>query len=424
MADQKSIFPVLRDYGASPWRKRLLLLGALASLPALGFFIVTGLFRHPAPTAEASVVPTRPGVFQATEAQWEGLGIAPVRTLPFQSEDETDGKIANDDDVTTPVFSPFSGRVTKVFAKAGDRVEARAPLLAVEATEIIQAQNDLVSAAAAAATARAQFELAKTAEKRQHELYLAKGGALKDWQQAQVDLANAQGTQRTAEIALATVRNRLRILGKTDKEIEAIETAPETAPMTPEAVLSAPIGGTVIQRQVGVGQYINSAANGGGAVFAIGDQSKVWLVANVRETDAPAMRVGEPVEVTVLAFPGRVFKARLTYVAPALDPATRRLPVRAEVENPDGALKPEMFASFRIITGEANQSPSVPEDAVIYEGDTARVWVAHDDRSLTLRSIRTGRSSGGMVEVLSGLEAGEKVVTSGALFIDRAAKAD
>jgi len=132
--------------------------------------------------------------------------------------------------------------------------------------------------------------------------------------------------------------------------------------------------------------------------------------------------IGQPVEVRVLAYPGRVFKARLTWIAPAIDVTTRRLPVRAEVENPDGALKPMMFASFSIITGGEVAAPAVPQSAVIYEGDKARVWVALDDGSVAARSITIGRASEGMVEVTQGLAAGEKIVASGTLFIDRAAQ--
>jgi cobalt-zinc-cadmium efflux system membrane fusion protein len=130
------------------------------------------------------------------------------------------------------------------------------------------------------------------------------------------------------------------------------------------------------------------------------------------------------VEVRVLAYPGRIFKAKLAYVAPSVDPNTHRLPVRAEVENPDGALKPEMFARFSIITGDDTEAPAVPESAVVYEGETARVWVAGADKSLALRQIRVGRISEGKVEVVAGLAPGEQVVTSGSLFIDRAAKGD
>ncbi|MBV8097842.1 MAG: efflux RND transporter periplasmic adaptor subunit, partial [Verrucomicrobia bacterium] len=271
----------------------------------------------------------------------------------------------------------------------------------------------------------AQLNLAQTTEKRQHDLYDSKGAPLKDWQQSQVDLATAQGAFRSAQIALAAVRNRLRILGKSDADIAAIENAPDALNLSPEAMVFAPIGGVVTQRQVGLGQYINSAANGGSSpIFSIGDMTKVWLLANVHEDDAPSIRVGDPVEVHVLAFPGRRFSAKLTYVAASIDPNTHRLPVRAEVENPDGVLKPEMFANFSIIIGNAVDSPAVPEEGVVYEGDTARVWIAGKDKTLSLRQIRPGWVQEGMVQVLEGVQAGEQVVTSGSLFIDRAAHSD
>jgi len=136
------------------------------------------------------------------------------------------------------------------------------------------------------------------------------------------------------------------------------------------------------------------------------------------------MKVDLPLEVQVLAYPGQVFKGKVSYVAPSIDPNTHRLPVRADVENPDGALKPGMFANFSIITGAASTAPAVPQSAIVYEGEQARVWVAGEGDTLALREIRTGRTSEGLLEVLAGLSPGEKVVTSGTVFIDRAAKAD
>ena len=219
------------------------------------------------------------------------------------------------------------------------------------------------------------------------------------------------------------MRNRLRILGRSDAEISAFENEPNAQKMNSEALVRAPVAGTVTQRQVGLGQYINSASTGASnALYSISNLSTVWLIANVREMDAPSMHIGDPVEVRVLAYPGRVFKAKITWVASSIDPSIHRLPVRAAVENPDGALKPMMFASFGIITGGDTVAPAVPQSAVVYEGEEARVWVAHDDGTVAARSIRTGRNSNGMVEVSAGLNPGEKVVTSGTLFIDRAAQ--
>src|SRR5260370_41035241 len=132
--------------------------------------------------------------------------------------------------------------------------------------------------------------------------------------------------------------------------------------MDPLGVVPAPVRGTSPQRQIGVGQYINSEASGAtNPVFTISDLSIVYLIANVREVDAPLMHVGLPLEVHVLAYPGRVFKGKVSYVSPSIDPNTHRLPVRADVENPDGALKLGMFANFSIITWEPFRAPAVPQ---------------------------------------------------------------
>ncbi|MGA2550119.1 MAG: efflux RND transporter periplasmic adaptor subunit [Burkholderiaceae bacterium] len=387
--------------------------------------LVHRVFATPAENTSAAQAKDAPGTFRPTKGQFASLTIAPVKSLVFRTSRDTEGSIALNDDTTTPVFSPYSGRVTRLIAKLGDVVKSGGPLMSVDATEFVQAQNDLLSAVAALRTSQAQAQLAQANENRQHELFLAKAGAQKDWLQSQADLAAAQSSLRTAEVVLASVENRMRILGRSDVQIGALESAAPTQKMTAEAIVVAPIAGTVTQRQVGLGQYINSAANGATApVYAISNLSSVWLIANVRETDAPLMRVGDPVEVRVPAYPGRVFKAKLAWVAPGVDPNTHRLPVRAEVENQDGALKPMMFATFSIMVGESVTAPGVPQSAVVYEGEEARVWVARDDGSVESRKIRVGRTQDDVVEVTQGLTAGEKIITSGALFIDRAAQVE
>ena len=360
------------------------------------------------------------GAFRPSETQWSSLRLVPVREVTFRDERTTDGKIASNEDTTTPVFSPYSGRIMRLIAKPGDVVERGAPLYAIEASEFVQGQNDLVTAVASLEKAKSRLLLAETVEKRQKELLAIRGGALKDLEQAQSDLVQAQGDMRSAEIALAAARNRLRILGRSDEEIAAAEKLDR---ISPETLVSAPIGGTVIQRKVGPGQYINVGATD--PVFTVGNLETVWLVANVRESDAPRMKVGAPVEVSVLAYPGRVFNAKLSYVAPSLDPNTRRLSVRAEIANPGRELLPEMFASFRIVTGADQLAPAVPQEAVVYEGAQARVWVARpEQKAVIARQIEVGSIANGLVEVRKGLSAGETVVASGTLFIDRAATRD
>jgi len=394
-------------------RNRQLAILAIAAVVMLGlFFLVPWLGQLFAPKPPPAAAAPPPGTFQATNEEWAALGLATVQTTAFSPEDETDGKIAVDDNKTTLVYSPYTGRVTRVIAKVGDHIRAGSPLFAIDASEFVQAQSDLVTAAA-------QVRLTKAAETRQEALYKENGAALKDLEQSQSDLA-------TAEISLAAARNRLRVLGKSAAEVAAVERGVADRGMSSETVVVAPIGGVVTQKSVGVGQNLASVANNGGSTpaYSISDLSTVWLIGNLRETDAPHARLGQPVQVRVNAFPGRVFTARLNYVGSAVDPTTRRVTVRAEMPNPGGELLPEMFATFTLITGASAPSVAAPEQAVVYEGDEARVWVAGRDHLLQLREIKTGQTAGGMVQVLSGLSAGERLVTNGALFIDRASNGD
>jgi membrane fusion protein, heavy metal efflux system len=388
---------------AWPREKQLFAAGigiALVLVVVFGYWAADSLLGKGASPAAAPALP--PGTFRASALQMKTLTVESVGLHGFVSEELTEGKIAANADRATPVFSPYSGRITRIVAGLGDTVKAGAPLATLEASEFVQAQNDL-------ATAASQVKLARITETRKHALYDAKGGSLQDWQSAQADLT-------AAETALSAVRNRLSILGKSPAEITALEGNQAISPVT---TLSAPIAGVVVDRQVGPGQYVQ--AGGATPQFTIADVSSVWLLANVRETDAARVKLGQSVEVHVPAYPDRVFKARLTYVSAVVDPVTHRLPVRAEIGNRDGALKPEMFASFRILTSEASDSPAVPQSAVVYEGAAAHVWVVAADGLLSLRNIRTGRSNDGLIEVLDGLKPGENVVTKGGLFIDQAA---
>jgi cobalt-zinc-cadmium efflux system membrane fusion protein len=131
--------------------------------------------------------------------------------------------------------------------------------------------------------------------------------------------------------------------------------------------------------------------------------------------------VDQEIAFNVLALPGRTLTARIDYVSAAIDPATRRLLVRATIDNKDGLLKPEMFANVTIYSGGDHPAVGVPKQALIYEGDQVRVWVAHEDKSIELRRITTGLTNGDLVEVIGSLQPGEQIVTKGSLFIDRVA---
>lgn len=354
--------------------------------------------------------------YTPTPAEWASLTIEPVVERSFRSELTTEGKIAIDEDRATPVFSPYAGRVTKLLARPGDRVVEGQPLFVIEATDNVQAQNDFIAAAATLNKAKSQLELAQIQDKRAHDLFDGKAIPLKDFQQAQAALVTAQNDMRAATTALEAARKRLRILGLTD---EAIATFEEKGTINPETTIYAPIAGTVVQRKVGPGQYVNSGASD--PVYVIGDLSTVWLTAFVRESEASAVAVDQDIAFSVLALPGRQLQGRIDYVAAAIDPASRRLTVRATVKNPDGLLKPEMFANVTIYSTSDHPAVGVPKQALIYEGDQVRLWVARDNKSIELRKIRPGLTNGNLVEVTGNLAPDDRIVTRGSLFIDRAA---
>src|ERR1700733_4990401 len=397
--------------------RRLAALFAVAAVVGLGAFGVTRvLIPHAKSLETAGPVKAELPRYVPTAAEWASLTVEPVTERVFRAEHATEGKIAVNEDSSTPIFSPYAGRVTKLLVKPSDVVERGEPLFIIEATDTVQGLNDFIAALSAVNKAHSTLNLAQIVEKRANDLYAGKAVPLKDWQQSQADLSTAQNDMRSAETALEAAHNRLRILGRSEDQIVAFQ---QTRQMSADTPIFSPIGGTVIQRKVGPGQFISSGATD--PVFVIGDLSTVWLTAFVRETEASGVAVGQEITFSLLALPATEFKARIDYVSAAIDPSTRRLLVRATIDNKDGLLKPEMFANVTIYSGGDRPAVGVPKQALIYEGDKVRLWVVHDDKSIELRQIETGLINGDLVEVRANMAPGEKIVTRGSLFIDRAA---
>jgi cobalt-zinc-cadmium efflux system membrane fusion protein len=398
-------------------RKKLAVRAALTVLAGAALYGFTHIGGPSHGSSEVSSQ-SRKGLqrYTPTPAEWATLTIEPVIARSFRAETVTEGKVAVDEDKSTPVFSPYAGRVMKLMVRPGDNVTQRQPLFVIEAADTVQAQNDFVAAIAALNKAKSALDLAQIQDTRAKDLFEGKAVPLKDYQQSQANLVQAQNDLRSSQTALEATRNKLRILGFNEEAISAFQ---EKRSINPDTTIFSPIAGTVVQRKVGPGQYVNSGASD--PVFVIGDLSTVWLIAFVRETDASKVAVGQEITFNVLALPGRTLTAHIDYVAAAIDPATRRLLVRATIDNKDGQLKPEMFANVTLYSPGDHPAVGVPKQALIYEGSQVRVWVAHDDKSIELREIKPGLTNGDLVEVAGNLKAGERIVTKGSLFIDRAA---
>jgi cobalt-zinc-cadmium efflux system membrane fusion protein len=345
--------------------------------------------------------------------QMHQLQIVKVENYAFRAQRSAIGQIGYNEDASTSVLTPFSGRVTRLIAKPGDQVKRGDPLLEIDSPEQLIPQNDFIAAQAAKRKAGSQHNLAQIVEKRVRDLHEGKAAPSKDLQAAEAQLASAENDVRSADTTLEAARARLRIVGRTEAEIAQLE---QTGALNRVTTITAPIDGTVVSRKVGPGQHVK--ADSGEALYIIADLSTMWLKAQIFEQDIAQVRIGQEIEARVSAVPNRVFKARINAINSASDLTTRRVIVRAEIENADGLLKAEMFAMFRISIEEAVAAAAVPTDAVIREGDIATVWVETEPMLFKRRVVDIGTQQDGLTQIRKGLGAGELVVARGAIFVD------
>ncbi len=369
------------------------------------------------PAAVAGAPPegraANPDIVRVSDDQMHQLNIEKVELYTFRALKPAIGQIAFNEDASTVVLTPFSGRVTKLIAKLGDRVESGGPLFEIDSSEVVQAQTDLIAAVQGLEKAKSQLALSKRVLDRQAGLLKDRATSQREADQAQADYAGAESDVRTAEGALTAARNRMRvIIGRSDAEIARVESERLVNPLI---TINSPIEGTVIGRKVGPGQYVRSDA--GDPLYSIANLSTMWLKANVPENDIPLVKVGQELEVSVLALPDRVFSAKITAIGAASDAVTRRVVVRSEIPNPDGALRAEMFATFKIATGAPLPAPAVPVNAVIWEGDLATIWVEREPNMMERRKVKVGMEQDGRVQIKEGVKVGERVVGRGAIYV-------
>ncbi|MBI3652867.1 MAG: efflux RND transporter periplasmic adaptor subunit [Acidobacteria bacterium] len=350
--------------------------------------------------------------------QAQSLQLEAATRQAFRAEKIATGKISFNEELMTPVYSPYAGRLVRLLAKPGDVVKAGTPLFEIDTPELVQAESDLIAANLALAKATGALEMARRAEDRQHRLYANKAVAMKDWEQAEADLKNAEREVHTQESLLAASRSRLHTYGKSAEEIAKIETNREIDRITK---IASPIYGTITARKVGPGQLVKP--DNPEPLFTIANLSTVWMLADVYEADIPFIKVGQPVEVRVAAYPNEIFTARISYISSSVDPTTRRIAVRSLVENRGLKLKPEMFANFHVLTGATVEALAVPVNAIFHDGEKTSVWVAQSDHRFTRHDITVGLQQGNYAQVLSGLQEGEKIVANGSLFLSNIASA-
>jgi len=323
------------------------------------------------------------------------------------------GKILVPEDRTASIGPVNEGRIVKLYAGQGSKVRKGQKLAELESADIDQAEADYLKALADAENARrsasAEIKLAQQTYDRTKALYEKTILPGKNLQSAEHDLEVAKATAENniagTKATLTAARRHLLILGLKDSEIDALGTKPGLAATFS---LNSPIDGIVVERNATIGASVGTDAT----VFKIIDISRVWIDANVFEKDLPRVRNGQPVKLTVPAFPGSTFSGRVILVNSVVDPDSRTVKVRTEVPNPDGRLKPDMFANVEIITDVNSSAISVPQSAVLDDGGKSVVFVA-EGNSYKKRQVQMGIKNGDRVEIIDGLKAGDQVVVKG-----------
>jgi membrane fusion protein, heavy metal efflux system len=391
-----------------------LLAGALALIAAgacVGFFFADRLrsdlaassANAAAETSNASAGdPATANTVSISETQLASIKVEPAAERLFPVEKEAVGSIDFNEEMSTPVFTNYQGRIIELFARVGDEVKKGDRLFTIDSPDLIQAESALIAAAGV-------LELTTRALARAQGLYATRAVAQKDVEQAASD-------QQTAEGALKAARDNVRLFGKSDAEIDRIIAERR---LDPVLVIRSPISGRVTARNAAQGLFVQPGNPP--APYVVTDISTMWMIANVAETDIPALSVGQQVTVKVRAFPDRVFDGRISTIAQMVDPNTHRALVRSEVADPRHELRSGMFANFVIRTGDPVRSVAIPLNGVVREGDgTMVVWVTTDRRHFVKRTVKIGMQREGYHQILEGVQPGELVATEGAVFLSNA----
>jgi cobalt-zinc-cadmium efflux system membrane fusion protein len=384
----------------------LIAIGGAALFWGRGFIgLADGQSGRKVQIATAESDPSGPGKTADTqsvdlsEKQAGTLKINPVGSRDFALLKTAVGTIDFNENLLVQVFSQYPGKILKANFNIGDDVKAGDVLFTIDSPDLLQAESTLLAAAGV-------LELQKRTLARATNLLKAGGSAQKDVDQSTSDEQTAEGNYKAA-------RDAVRIFGKTDAEIDQVV---DMRKVDSTLLVPSPISGKVVARSAAPG-FLTQPGNTP-APYSVADLSTMWMLANVIETDAPAYKVGQDVEVRVPAYPNAVFKGRVTTVGSMIDPNTHRQLVRSEIDDPQHLLRSGMFASFVIRVGDPAHSLAVPAEGVVREGDgTMTVWVTSDSRHFIKRTVKIGLQQDGWDQILEGLSPGETVVTDGAVFL-------
>jgi cobalt-zinc-cadmium efflux system membrane fusion protein len=361
---------------------------------------IAGCSRGAEPRDHAVTSAVEAGTVELDTAQRTRIRTERVVPRAYSALINTNGTVAFNGDRSTQVIAPVSGPVSRILVAPGARVERGQPLATVSSP-------DFAEAVASYRKAEGAWRNAERIATLDEQLFANDALARSDLDQARTDLAAATADREAA-------RSQLRSLGLDDTAIAAIR---DGKPVSAQAAVRAPIGGTLVERLITPGQLLQAGTT---PCFTIADLSTVWVMANVFESDVGAVRRGEAAFVTTDASPDTL-AGRVDYVADLVDPATKATAVRVVVPNPTRLLRRDMLVRVAIRASRPRTGITIPVAAVLRDDENLPfVYVAVTGGTFGRRRVDLGGRIGDRYEVASGLKPGESVVTDGALFLNGA----
>jgi cobalt-zinc-cadmium efflux system membrane fusion protein len=346
------------------------------------------------PSSTYAKSPSDPELFTIPTEQMSHVQVLTIEPTSLTRTLRLTGAVAYNNFRTTPVITQISGPVSRVVVVPGEHVKRGEPMLYVASPDYSQLRTNYLKAKDA-------YALAQKAYARAQDLYQHKAIAEQALEQAASAEVQAGGDLATAQAAL-------KVLGITDPD------ALVQSPPTFEVPVKAPINGEVVEQDVSAGQLIQPGST---QCFVISDTSNVWVLVNVYQKDLPYVHVGDPVTIQTETYPD-VFHGRISYIAAALDPATRTLQARIETRNPGEKLKKDMYVVATVNAGRITRAIAVPDAAVLRDAENQPfVYAEVAANQFGRRPVTLGESLNGQTEIMSGIRLGDRIVGNGSLFL-------
>jgi len=360
--------------------------------------------QPPPQTVSAAANPTESGEVRLPP---ESPQLKRLRVEEVQADDVpldeivAPGKIEADPTSISRIAVPVAGRVKQVMVRLGDTVSRGQPVFALDSPEIgagisayRQAKARIIQTNAAQAKAEADLNRIK-------DLFDNRAAAEKEVLAAETALTQAKSDVTQAQAALEESQRKLQIFGlRPDQPAQNI-------------LVRAPVSGKVLDIGISAGEYRNDTS---APVMTIVDLSTVFITADVPENQIRFIRSGETIEITLTAYPGETFRGRVQWIGDTVDPQTRTIKVRTALRNPTGRLRPEMFGEIRHNQG-FRKMPVVPPGAIIQEDSRNIVYREESPGVFEIVEVTFGKRKGDRVPILTGIQAGDKIVTDGAMLL-------